>query len=219
MAHKEVVSDISEGISVKDSLGKVADSIKNAVTPASGDAPPVEDESVTEAVSEAAQAIKDSLKDGLQTVSDDKFLGGLAVGIALGAISHYIWQEHGEAIGDGVCGVAAGVGEGIGTAWNKVTGFFTPKRTRNKAGSSSQAKSVDNKSDDDKPADNTFSVKIPPALMETVKNHEKELKKDVLEMIEEYKKKDEKDSTTKKDEKDTTTRKVKIEPPSSSNKK
>ena len=190
MAEKEVVSDISEGISVKESLGKVADSIKNAV--ASGDAAAeVQDESMLEAVSEAAQAIKDSLKE---TVSDDKFLGGLALGIALGALSHYIWQEHGESIGDGVCGLATGTAQGISSGWSKVTGIFTPKKTRNKTASPSH----DNRSDD-----NTFSMKIPPGLIETVHNHEKDLKKEVIELIEEYR---------KKDEKDTTTRKIKIEP-------
>ena len=93
----------------------------------------------------------------------EALLYALLFGFALGALSHYIWQEHGESICDGV------------------TGLFTPKKTRNSAASSTQEKTDDN----------TFSMKIPPGLIETVHIHENDLKREVSEMIEDYKKEDE----------------------------
>ena len=131
-AVSEVVTDISEGVTVKESLGKVADSIKNVFSPESGDTAAGEVAKVepfSEAVSEAAVVIKDSLKD---TITDDKFLGGLALGLALGAVSHYIYTEHGEAIGDGVRSLGAGVAEGIGAGVSKIKGLFKPTKKNSK---------------------------------------------------------------------------------------
>ena len=150
-------SDISDNITVKESLGKVADSIVNVFTPAAGDtAAEVKDESVSKAVSEAAEVIKDSLKD---TISDDRFLGGLALGIALGAFSHYIYLEHGEAIGEGACSLGAGVAEGIGAGVSKIKGLFTPRKKKNKTVASSAS------------GNSTFTLEIPPELqLEDVEN-------------------------------------------------
>ena len=66
------VSDVSEGVTVNEALGKIANSMKNVFAD-----------------------IKDSLKD-IDNVS--WFLGGLALGIGLGALSQYIYNEHGEDI-------------------------------------------------------------------------------------------------------------------------
>ena len=184
MTDNKAVSDVGEGATVKESLGKVADSIVNVFTPASGDtAAEVKDESVSKAVSEAAEVIKDSLKD---TISDDRFLGGLALGIALGAFSHYIYIEHGEAIGEGACSLGAGVAEGIGAGVSKIKGLFTPRRKKSKTVASSAS------------GNSTFTLEIPPDLRETAQKHNKELRKDVMEMIKEYKLQDEREATTRK---------------------
>ena len=134
--------------------------------------------------------IKDSLKD---TVCDDKFLGGLALGIALGALSHYIYNEHGEAIADGICSLGTGIGEGVGAGVSKIKGLFTPKKKKSKPATASVPFS----------GSNTFSLDIPQSLQETVQKHDKQLRKDIIERIKEYKQQDEKDATT---------RRTKIEP-------
>ena len=134
--------------------------------------------------------IKDSLKD---TVCDDKFLGGLALGIALGALSHYIYNEHGEAIADGICSLGTGIGEGVGAGVSKIKGLFTPKKKKSKPAAASVPFS----------GSNTFSLDIPQSLQETVQKHDKQLRKDIIERIKEYKQQDEKDATT---------RRTKIEP-------
>merc|ERR1712126_238980 len=140
------------------------------------------------AVSEAAEVIKDSLKDA---ISDDRFLGGLALGIALGAISHYIYNEHGEAIGEGACSLGAGVAEGISAGVSKIKGLFTPRKKKSKAVASSAS------------GNSTFTLEIPPDLRETANKHDKELRKDIMERIKEYKLQDEGEATT---------RKIKVEP-------
>ena len=128
---------------------------------------------------------------GKDTISDDRFLGGLALGIAVGAISHYIYNDHGEAIGEGVCSLGARVAEGIGAGVSKIKGLFTPRKKKSKTVAFSP------------PGNNTFSLKVPPELQETAQKHDKELRKDIMERIKEYK---------LQDEKDVTTRKTKVEP-------
>ena len=184
MAENKAVSDVVEGATVKESLGRVADSIVNVFTPASDDtAAEVKDESVSNSVAEAALVIKDSLKD---TISDDRFLGGLALGIAVGAFSHYIYNEHGEAIGDGVCSLGVGVAEGIGAGVSKIKGLFTPRKKKSKTVAFSPS------------GNNTFTLEIPPDLRETAHRHDRELRKYIMERIKEYKLQDEREATTTK---------------------